>query len=467
MTVTVDAAIAALRTAFRDYTTENLPSSAEWAPDKPEIRAALATLGAALNVAISAAGGGLQRYETVALMTAETGEIDGQLAYVWLNNGAEDDPANGIYQSDAGVWTEASWYFAAVAGVVQPLVDDAEGFRDAATAAAALAQAWAEGTLPGGAGTKSAKEYADIAAGYAEKPIWTGKLNGWPDTFFRRFDLTSQTFLGKDRWYQATGVIGDGWSRVKGSLFDGYVLRRGAGYNTTSKSGPSIWLDEINVAEGESVTAYLLIADPAAAGGTVYSQYFFSTDSDFTSVGGLALMTNLAGTTAGIVANATPKWLRITATRPVGATRLNLTPYNTAGATGFDVLACWAFKGAAADGPAWPVIEGSYTSLRDAEIATYMAANSITQSLKDWMRSEAYTITSTLTYNALGRVVSPVNIVWPDGGTGVLTLVYNVDGTVASLSATYVNGAVTKTVAQPTITYAQGLPSVIPAITVV
>ena len=39
-----------------------------------------------------------------------------------------------------------------------------------------------------------------------------GKLNFWPDPFFRRFDLTSETFLGRDRW----------WTSVSGSVFTGW-----------------------------------------------------------------------------------------------------------------------------------------------------------------------------------------------------------------------------------------------------
>lgn len=52
--------------------------------------------------------------------------------------------------------------------VVQPVgADLIAPFAAAATAAATLSQAWAEGTLPGGAGTKSAKEYAQDASGSA------------------------------------------------------------------------------------------------------------------------------------------------------------------------------------------------------------------------------------------------------------------------------------------------------------
>lgn len=107
----------------------------------------------------------------------------------------------------------------------------------------------------------------------------------------------------------------------------------------------------------------------------------------------------------------------------------------------------------------------------DAEAAAAAAAASAAEisspvpDLRAWLRAEAYTVTSTIAYNALGRPVSPLNIVWPDGKTGVLTITYNLDGTVSALSATYA-GTPARTVAQPTITYSGGVPTDIPAITV-
>ena len=86
--------------------------------------------------------------------------------------------------------------------------------------------------------------------------------------------------------------------------------------------------------------------------------------------------------------------------------------------------------------------------------------------LRGWMRSEAYTVTSPITYNANGRPVSPLNIVWPDGCTGVLSIAYNASGNVSEMTATHILNGVTTTVKQPAITYINGSPSQIPAITI-
>lgn len=84
---------------------------------------------------------------------------------------------------------EGRTYKAKLANIVAPLADDvaiaaaaAEAARDAALAykfqtealvqdgadSALLAQAWAEGTLPGGAGTKSAKEWSEVSEASAD-----------------------------------------------------------------------------------------------------------------------------------------------------------------------------------------------------------------------------------------------------------------------------------------------------------
>lgn len=60
----------------------------------------------------------------------------------------------------------------------------ADGSADDAAAAAALAQAWAAGTLPGGVGTKSAREFSEDADGAADlAAAWAaGTLPGGPGT---------------------------------------------------------------------------------------------------------------------------------------------------------------------------------------------------------------------------------------------------------------------------------------------
>jgi len=143
----------AFAAAFRDYQVDGLPVSGKNNPDKPTLRA----LGALLDSVIASTGADMLKFETVAARDAVDDADDGTLARVWKNNGDEADPANGVYQSDGGVWEPATWYYEAVAAVVQPLVD----------AGVAEAEAWAEGTEPGGPGTKSAMEHADDAGASA------------------------------------------------------------------------------------------------------------------------------------------------------------------------------------------------------------------------------------------------------------------------------------------------------------
>lgn len=212
------------------------------------------------------------------------------------------------------------------------------------------------------------------SADAALKPSWTGKKSGWPDPFFRRFDLTSQTFLGRDRWWwNNTDTQFGGWTRVANSIFNGYALRRTAGYNGTSYSGLAIWLDEIDAAVGDTVTAYVLITGTS---GTVYGGYRFDNgnDSNMITQGNLL---NSAGA-SGITASATPTYLRVTATVPAGATRIVLYPFMSSGSVAFDLVAAWAFKGAATEGPDWPTQEDEgYYRLRDADLAAAQAITAV------------------------------------------------------------------------------------------
>lgn len=197
------------------------------------------------------------------------------------------------------------------------------------------------------------------------KPAWAGKKNGWPDTFFRRMALAGSTFLGRDRWHGnlPAGEAFGGWTKVANSTFDGYALRRAGGYNATSYSGPAVHLDEMYAAPGDTVTAYLLVV---GSGDLVYGSYRWLNSSGSEISNGL--MSNVAGNTNGVTSSTTPKWLRVTGTVPANGALLALWAYCLSGSSGFDLLACWAFKGAPAAGPEWPVIEESYFSVRDTEI---------------------------------------------------------------------------------------------------
>lgn len=120
----------AVEQAFRDFEVAGLPSSGEHEPVKAEIRYAL---GALLEQVLSSIGAGISRYATRALLYADATKPVGSLAYVYADATAA---YNTVYQyGGAGPgWTVADWYFNAVAGVVQPLLDATEDARDEAIA---------------------------------------------------------------------------------------------------------------------------------------------------------------------------------------------------------------------------------------------------------------------------------------------------------------------------------------------
>jgi hypothetical protein len=98
-------------------------------PSMPALRAWLQSLAGSVSLAA-------QGITTVASIAARdtfyaTAENRDKLVYVNNNNGTAADPANGMYEYVGGARLAQSFY-AGLAAVVQPLVDDAEGFRDEA-----------------------------------------------------------------------------------------------------------------------------------------------------------------------------------------------------------------------------------------------------------------------------------------------------------------------------------------------
>jgi len=124
----------ALIQAFRLWVTDNVPATgANW-PNKSEIIAGLTRLA----VDISAAQAGLTITPTVAARDTfyATDANRTKLVYVNNNNGSATDPANGVYEYVSGAPRLAQGFYAGVASVVQPLVDDAQAAADAAAASA-------------------------------------------------------------------------------------------------------------------------------------------------------------------------------------------------------------------------------------------------------------------------------------------------------------------------------------------
>jgi len=240
-----------------------------------------------------------------------------------------------------------------------------------------------------------------------EKPIQTGKYNGWPDPFFRKFDLTNQTFLGRDRWWWNGGGAGAfaGWSLVNNPIFDGKALRKADGYNGTSYSGLSVWLDEIGAVVGDYITVYVLIVGTS---NPVYSAWRF-TDSTEATIQTTGLMLNDVGVD-NITPSATPKWLRASVQVPSGAARFNFYPYNLSGSVGFDVVAVWAHKGLSTDVPTWPTQQDElYYRLRDADLTIQTTINTQQTAELDYMMVATGTVTAASTATNLAVTGAALN----------------------------------------------------------
>ena len=230
-----------------------------------------------------------------------------------------------------------------------------------------------------GSGDIAAYEYRRVNAGTVStliatypsaqavlKPSWTGKKNGWLDPFFRNHDYLSHSFAGRDRWWQSGVLTGTpvGWTKVSSAVFNAFALRRTAGYNQTTYSGPAIWLDEIDVVAGDTITAYVLIT--GSGGGTVYSAYKFVTAADVDVTAASTMQTALG--VNNITASATPQFLRVSVTVPATAAKMVIYPYNLSGSTDFDLVSCWVFKGGVTEGPDYPTLDDSFLSAQAVKV---------------------------------------------------------------------------------------------------
>ena len=202
------------------------------------------------------------------------------------------------------------------------------------------------------AGTLVRESKATLPAVAAEAytPSWSGKVNGWPDRFFERLDLSNGACLGRTRmWRNTTGItFTDVWAKVTNSEFDGLALRNTNIGGLTNLCGPAILLDEIGAVEADTITVYVLLKPQ---GGNAFGPGRFASGV----VGGLlgAQSNGVSATgTISIPNGSAAGWIRHQVVVPANAKIFALFPYVSAGAV--DVVAIWAFKGTASDGPTWP-----------------------------------------------------------------------------------------------------------------
>jgi lysophospholipase L1-like esterase len=209
-----------------------------------------------------------------------------------------------------------------------------------------------------------------------------GKLNFWPDPFFRRFDLTSETFLGRDRWWTSvSGSVFTGWSRVANTVFDGYALRRAADQGTTPVNNLALWLDEIGATTGDTVTVYALFV--GESGVDIRLPARFDTGSDRSYVGSQLSAVNATGG-INLTGSSTPQWLKITTTVPATAQRLAIYPYTPTGGKTFDVVAVWGGKGSNITD--WPMDDDvEYLRKRMPDLDTAITNNTNQQAELDYI----------------------------------------------------------------------------------
>lgn len=197
------------------------------------------------------------------------------------------------------------------------------------------------------------------AASAITKPKWASLKNGWPDTFFRYINLATQQVDGSNVWWwNTTGfLVTEKWSLVDNSFFPGAKALRNANVGgSTQLTGPRIGLDSIDAKPGDTVTIYALVNAVGASG---YGVMAGKWNSGLAAGGAIGAQTGLQRDDTGssvIPFSAGPLLVHLTEVVPAGARAFGFYPYVSA--SGYlDILALWAFKGAASAGPAWPVLD--------------------------------------------------------------------------------------------------------------
>lgn len=143
-----------INTAFRDFITDGVSSSGPHEVVKAEVRA----IGPIIEEAIGNAGLAALvsvTKTTKALLDADLAHAANAVALVYADpTDANNDLYIKVGASGTGSWTLTTILHDIIESVARPWSD--------------LAQAWANGSSPGGVGTKSAREYSLDAATYAD-----------------------------------------------------------------------------------------------------------------------------------------------------------------------------------------------------------------------------------------------------------------------------------------------------------
>ena len=182
------------------------------------------------------------------------------------------------------------------------------------------------------------------AADAVLKPKWAGKINGWLDPFFRHCAVAAN-FYGKSRWFDnGAPASAASMTLVNNPVFNGKALRKA---NNGNLFGPKIYLSDMGASPGDTVTIRMLVVAGALGGSA--SLYVRPHNS-----GNVATGTQVNGT-LGVVTGSTPQLLTAEVVTPAGTDFIWVYPVaGAASGQDVDIVALWAFKGAASTGPVWP-----------------------------------------------------------------------------------------------------------------
>lgn len=236
------------------------------------------------------------------------------------------------------------------------------------------------------------------------QPTWTGKLNGWPDPFFRKVtSANAATLYGRNRWYNAFAS----WTLVNNTIFDGKALRRDVTATTSPLNGPAIWFDDIGATVGSQVTICALVTGNGAAVSLFGRPHSRATNPGPIS-GDRAQQSLRTKEGAGtITTTSSPQFVSLTITVEGTETGIGLYSQHTPSTLYYDIVALWAFKGTLVSGLDWPTLD-------------------------DEVRAEATTNAASIATNAASIATNTANLAYATT---------SITGITSSASSTTLNGA--------------------------
>ncbi|KKC24682.1 hypothetical protein [Sphingomonas sp. SRS2] len=184
----------------------------------------------------------------------------------------------------------------------------------------------------------------------ADLTAWRGKVNGWPDPYFRWLPIGTGLFNERLAWWEGNGLGNyTVLSYVANSRYHGRALRKSG----TSSVGPRIWLDDMGWQAGDTISVSALCKEGAISGSTARLLGRFYT-ADGSPLGSQIQGVDDAASNSPLAMTATPQRITVTGTIPADAGFLWIIPATGVSGKDFDMVALWAAKASFAGSPKTP-----------------------------------------------------------------------------------------------------------------